>query len=59
MMCCANYFVHRRAGLTGIAKNIVAIGPVLAEVQILAFENSDQVGEFFHHLFAAAEFPDR
>lgn len=40
----------------GIAKNIVAIGPVLTEVQVFAFKNGDQVGELFHHLFAATEF---
>ena len=39
----------------GIAKNVVAIGAVLGEVQRGVFKRGDEIGEPVHHLFAGAE----
>lgn len=42
--------------LVGIAKDVVAIGTVLGEVERRIVKDCDHVGESIHHLLAAAEF---
>jgi hypothetical protein len=39
----------------GVAKDVVALGAVLGEIQRLVLEDADQVGELVDHLLAAAQ----
>ena len=41
--------------LVGVAEDVVAVGPVLREVEPLVLEDRDQVREPFDHLLSAAE----
>ena len=42
--------------LIGIAENVIPFGTVLTEIQCGIFKNSDQIGQTFHHVLAAAKF---